>query len=472
MSNATEGYRSLTNEVTIDSLPIEGEIPRWLQGMLLRNGPALFEIGADQYNHWFDGLAMLHRFAFADGVVSYTNKFLRSNGYTKANEQGKISLAEFATDPCRSIFKRLVTMFIGGGELSNNANVNITRLADRFVAMTETPIPVEFDPHTLATVGVYDYADKLDGQVTTAHPHHDFGRNETINYMTTFGRTNTYSVYRIGADGRKRDLIGALPVKTPAYMHSFALTENYVVLVEFPLVAYPLDLLLKGKTFAENLRWEPERGTTFRVMRRDTGAIAATLKAEPCFAFHHVNAFEQEGAIVLDLVTFPDAEIVEKLYLRSLRDEHAAYNTGTLTRFHLPLAGGAVHSETLSGEGCELPRINYQRCNMRPYRYVYGISTRNNQPATHPNQLAKADIVAREDRVWYAADCYPGEPVFVAAPNAQAEDDGVVLSVVFDAARATSFLLVLDAASWTERGRAVVPHRIPFGFHGAYFKQE
>lgn len=68
------------------------------------------------------------------------------------------------------------------------------------------------------------------------------------------------------------------------------------------------------------------------------------------------------------------------------------------------------------------------------------------------------------------ADCYPCEPVFVAAPGAQLEDDGVILSVVLDGMRGTSFLLVLDVATFIEIGRAEVPHHVPFGFHGQYFR--
>jgi beta,beta-carotene 9',10'-dioxygenase len=73
-------------------------------------------------------------------------------------------------------------------------------------------------------------------------------------------------------------------------------------------------------------------------------------------------------------------------------------------------------------------------------------------------------------REWSEAGCYPGEPVFVPAPDAKAEDEGVLLSVVLDARRETSFLLVLDAHDLGEIARARVPHAIPFGFHGQYLR--
>ena len=62
-----------------------------------------------------------------------------------------------------------------------------------------------------------------------------------------------------------------------------------------------------------------------------------------------------------------------------------------------------------------------------------------------------------------------GELVFAEAPNPQAEDDGVVLSVVLNADKGSSFLLVLDAHTFEEIGRAEIPHHIPYGFHGEWF---
>ena len=54
--------------------------------------------------------------------------------------------------------------------LSDNANVNLVELGERFIAMTETPIPVQFDAETLETAGV---AYEVPGMLTTAHPHLD-----------------------------------------------------------------------------------------------------------------------------------------------------------------------------------------------------------------------------------------------------------------------------------------------------------
>jgi beta,beta-carotene 9',10'-dioxygenase len=83
----------------------------------------------------------------------------------------------------------------------------------------------------------------------------------------------------------------------------------------------------------------------------------------------------------------------------------------------------------------------------------------------------KLDLDRGTGSSWHEEGCYPGEPVFVAAPAAGNEDDGVILSVVLDARKAASFLLILDASTFGELGRADAPHHIPFLFHGDYLAE-
>ena len=71
------GFTTLNQEIVCDALPVRGTLPSWLSGTLLRTGPAQFEVGHEHYRHWFDGLAMLHRFSFHAGTVSYATAFCR-----------------------------------------------------------------------------------------------------------------------------------------------------------------------------------------------------------------------------------------------------------------------------------------------------------------------------------------------------------------------------------------------------------
>ena len=459
------GLASLESEVEVDSLPVEGAIPEWLAGTLLRNGPAKFEVGDRPLRHWFDGLAMLHRFSFEGGGVSYANRFLRTDAYREA-DAGRISFRQFGTDPCRSIFKRTATMF--RPNLTDNCNVNLTRLGDEYIAMTETPLPVSFDPERLDALGV---AYRPPGIHATAHPHHDPKRGELVAYATHFGARSEYRVYA-QRDRSHQRRIAARRVFEPSYMHSFALTERYAVLVAFPFVVNPLRLASGGRPFIENYRWKPERGTRVLVFDRERGELRGEYAAEPRFAFHHVNAFERGSELFLDMVAYDDATIVESLYLDRLRaapPPEAAY--GRLLRYRVSLDSGRVDEEGLSDAVLELPRIDYRECNGCPYRYVYGVGAHSDgETRDFLDQLVKVDVESGDTQIWFEPGSYPGEPVFVPSPDpGRGEDGGVLLSVVLDSRGTGSYLLVLDAESLGELGRARVPHHIPFGFHGQYF---
>src|SRR3954454_20201826 len=143
-----KGWETLDEEVVLDDVAVDGELPLWLEGTLVRNGPARFDEGQ---RHWFDGLAMLHRFAIADGRVSYANRYLRTKAFAAAQE-GRVGYREFASDPCRTLFRRVTSVFNPG--FTDNAAVNVVRAGEEFVAMTETPMPIRFDPPTLETLGV------------------------------------------------------------------------------------------------------------------------------------------------------------------------------------------------------------------------------------------------------------------------------------------------------------------------------
>ena len=142
--------------------------------------------------------------------------------------------------------------------------------------------------------------------------------------------------------------------------------------------------------------------------------------------------------------------------------------TGRLTRCIVSLDDAEpIEVVPLADEMIELPRIDYDRCAGRPYRFVWGAG--RTPGGDFLDSIVRIDVASRAARTWHAEGCYPGEPVFVAEPGASEEGEGVLLSVVLDARRGTSFLLVLDAHSLAEIARAECPHHIPFSFHGNFF---
>ena len=259
-------------------------------------------------------------------------------------------------------------------------------------------------------------------------------------------------------------------------MHSFALTENYVVLLDSPLKNPEPEVLLGGVPFAEALRCKPGTGTRFLVFSKSDGVLAGTWEADPYVADHQGNAFEDGGDIVIDCAAYDGRGFRNELYLDP--QMRARYGVGgypndrgivqhTHAQFRrYRLRPGLSHAdcELLSDGEIEFPTIDYRRCNGRPYRVGFASAQ-----DTFYSHVMRVDMLLWSTRSWHVPGQYPGEPVFVSNGNPSNPDDGVLLTLVFDADRAISYLLVLDATSLEEVGRADLPRATPLSFHGAFF---
>jgi carotenoid cleavage dioxygenase-like enzyme len=227
----------------------------------------------------------------------------------------------------------------------------------------------------------------------------------------------------------------------------------------------PIKIPLSGRPYIENYEWKPERGTKFTLIDRRTGKATGPFETDACFGFHHVNSYEDEdGTVVADICVFDDAVIVEDLYLERLRSGKRV-SEPQFWRFRIDPKAGKVDGEKLTEQGFDLPRINYMRVSERPYRYVWGVGVGE---SGWLDTIVRADLSDRSTTTWSERRHYPREPLFVARPGAEDEDDGVLLSVVLDEAKGSSYMLVLDARDLSELARAEAPHHIPFGFHGQF----
>jgi beta-carotene 15,15'-monooxygenase len=267
------------------------------------------------------------------------------------------------------------------------------------------------------------------------------------------------------------------------------------VLTENPFTANPLRFLHPDRSFVDAYEWHPESVTRFIVLDRTTGAVVAEPRVPAFFTFHHANAFERErteaGAegdsdggneIVVDLVAYDDADVLDGLYLDDIGSSTPDASTGELRRYCLPLDGGRVTGRTLADVGIEFPQVSPAVATaMEPHRYVYGQG--DTDADRNANELVKVDTEAGDVQTWAERGVYASEPTFMPSPDEEneddtaagdgiaREDDGVVLSILLDINAERSALLALDGQSFEERARAIVPHSIPFGFHGRHFEE-
>jgi len=464
------GFRTQDEEVENVALDVEGALPDWLRGDLVGNGPGQFEAGETEVRHWFDPFAMLRRFRIEDGKVTYANKFVRSQDYEYATKSGGVRTPFPGTPPDRAVWTRLGQLL--GGTFPDNPVIGVQRFGDEFAAVTESPTALLFDPDTLATTGQTDLTAGLDSDLTLAHVHYDHDEETFYNLGVSYGRETVYTLFRRPGSGGSPTALTELRFDEAPYIHSFALTEQYAVVT---VNAFGLDTtdLLRGaftrETFLDSFR-ALDAPTRFVVLDRETGHHETTITAPPSFVYHHANAYERGDEIVVDLVAFEDDSAVTGLTLSNLRSADPDLPVGDLCRYRLPLSDAAATRELLYEGPVEFPMVNYRRVRGQPHQYVYLAATDGG--SSLPTALVKVDVETDTVRRWRESGTYPGEPIFVAAPDATAEDDGVLLSVVLDPDADRSTLVCLDAGTLEELGRAHLPHRLPYGFHGQFYGPE
>ena len=466
------GFETQRAEATA-RLTVDGDLPTWLRGRYLSNGPGQFEVGGESLEHWFDPLAMLRGFRFEEGSVRYANRFVRSEDFAWARERGRVRTAFPGTPADRPPWTRLRQTLTG--VFPDNPVIGVRRLDGEFLAVTEAPVGLRFDPDTLETTGRVDLTDGVDCDLTLAHLHHDPDAGVSWELGVSYGRGATYTLFRRPDDGGTPTERTRVRFTDAPYIHSFALTGRYAVLTVGPFGLDTTTLLrgaFTGETFLD--AFGPLDGSLrFVVLDRETGAHVGTAEAPPAFVYHHANALETDGELVVDLVAYPDERAVTGLTLANLRREDPALPGGDLVRYRVPVPDEAdgdrptATRETLHAGPVEFPTVNYDRVNGREHRYVYLAET-TRPGSSLPTAVAKVDVEGGVER-WSEPDTYPGEPVFVPAPDTAAEDEGVLLSVLLAPDRGRSELLVLDAATLTERARAPLPHRLPYGFHGQFY---
>jgi beta,beta-carotene 9',10'-dioxygenase len=461
-------FTSQPKEILRQNLPVvSGTIPPWLSGNLFRTGPALFEHGQERANCWFDGCAMVYNFEIKDGQVVYSNRLLQTDYLRQVKSGGNFGVKK---EKKGGLFSRLGSLLTSDTKPTyDNANGNIWVVGDELCAVTETPLATRFDPDTLKNQRfVFDDKDNFEAHYACSHGLVDSATGDVYNYYIQFGRTSTYIITKIPAGTTRRIPVANISVGYPSYMHSFALTKNYVVLIETPLRVNPIDFVMGDKSFLETYNWKPKQGSKFIVINKKTGAVEGTYQADPFFFMHTMNAYEDDHGdkLIFDIATHKDPAILFAFTIRTPKaKQNPVHPQAFPTRFVLSLKTGKVTHQKLAPQSIELPRINEQYRGL-PYRYVYGTHIPKGENIA--SDLLKLNVDDGGVLTWHEPDCYPGEPVFVANPKGKTEDDGVVLSVVLDLKVSKSFLLILDAKTMKELARAYLPYHLPLDSHGIF----
>lgn len=430
-------HKPMREERTITNLKVSGEIPADLDGRYVRIGPNPATPPNTAAYHWFLGDGMIHGVRLKDGKAEwYRNRWIRSSAVSKA-------LGEPEAPGPRAMFDTVNTNFVG-------------HAGNTWAIVEAGGYPVRVGPD-LETIAHDPFGGTLKGSFS-AHPHLDPDTGEM--HAICYEGPNLDTIRHVVVDktGRVRRE-EPIAVKHGPMIHDCMITKNYVIILDLP-VTFSMKRMLAGYGFP--YAWNPEHEARVGLLpKEDKSDDVIWCTVDPCYVFHPCNGFETpDGKILLDVCAH------DSMFAESTKGPDS--KRVPFERWTIEPRERIVTRKVIDADAQEFPRPNEARIG-KLYRYAYTVSLATDAFIGTSTRLFKHDLASGKRQVHdFGPGRVPGEFVFVARPNAAAEDDGWLMGYVIDTTSETTDLAILDAANFEGAPQATItiPHRIPPGFHG------
>lgn len=463
-------------EADVHALPlIAGAVPTDLDGAFYRVAPDPQFPPRGGTDIWFNGDGMVTMFRFHAGEVRLRQRWVHTEKYVLEAQAGKALFGAYRnplTDDPAVV-----------GRIRSTANTNVLVHAGKLLALKEDSPPVALDPHTLETIGTWNFGGALGSETFTAHPKidHENGEMLAFGYAAKGLCTPDTAFITVARDGTIAHEVH-FPLPYYCMVHDFGITQDYVVFPVVPIVG-SWERLRQGlphfgfdRTLPVYLGVLPRRGKA---------ADIRWFTAPNCFASHVMNAFQDGSRVHIDMPTapgnmfpfFPDVD-------GAPFDPQAA--AAVLTRWSVDLAGtdDTITMTPLADLVGEFPRID-DRFAGRPYRHGWQLAQDMTKPVDLPgvrsatglimNTLAHIDLATGETDTWWVGPRSSlQEPAFIPAAPDAAEGEGYLVTIENDLVTQGSRLLLLRADDVAAGPVAIwqLPLRLRVGLHGNWVPAE
>lgn len=339
-------------EYDLTDLTVEGVIPPEIEGTFFRATPdPAFPPFLPDNAAALSGDGMISALRIGQGKARFSMRFVQT-----ARHKAEIAAGE-------ALFGIYRNPFTDKPEAAgiDRAVANTTPVwhAGKLLMTKEDGRPYRIDPHTLETLGSYDFGGKLQSQTMTAHVRIDPASGEMFFFgYEADGLASTKIAYCIADKDGNLTREQWFDAPYCAMMHDFTISEHYALFPVYPTTADIERLKAGGDHWAH----EQDRESWLGVLPRygDVSEIRWFKGPKGVHSFHMMNAWEDaQGLLHFDqCLTRTNAFS----FIREAGGVHMspqeAMGTGGLTRWTVdPLGDATDIIETVFGPPGDFPVI-------------------------------------------------------------------------------------------------------------------
>lgn len=328
------------------------------------------------------------------------------------------------------------------------------------LVLHENSSPIQIDPVTLKTITKWDLLGDQSWKKMTAHP--------KICPLTKVLHTYSYDplqkelvYYQLDQFG---EMINSFDVQLPyipLLIHDFAVTEDYVIFMFFPLVIEPSS----SKNKLNNIVWRSHYQTQIIVYDKHKGTPVCSRYFDASYAYHFINAYQKENSIVLDLFLY-EGEIQCEDFWKPL--DKPSYPT----RIEVSLFQNDLHIKRLLNLSGDFGSIDPRKQGREYDQFFMCASTHNKGKKYEFNSIVAFNLINFTYQNYeFGESACCSEPFFV---NVFDQTEGryrdYILTLVYDKSKDTSQFVIFLAHKIQEGPicRLPIASRVPFGFHGTW----
>ncbi len=426
---------------------IEGQVPDDLQGTTLRNGPGVLQIGDDRVAY-VDGLSAIGGVEFGHGTPYFRSRFARTTLYEEEMAAGRMVRRRAFTNLPRR-WSNLLNVNVG-----IPGNHDIYHWNDRIYLGDVGNYAV--DPRTFDVIGPETWngaVGKRDQTAAMPRPDHHAGRLTA--YTVSAGAKQIVRMLELDAELQVNNRREA---QIYGFVHDQIATEHYLLVIDNPARASVAKILWGKERIFPSFAWPEELSPQLLLVRRDRDEVIRVALPRVRSVFHFINAYEQDGTLIVDVVGNMGLIYYDALYPAAERP--AKVRPGPrieLLRYTIDLSSGAPappQCRPLCDLGGDMPEVD-EAVHGRPYRYawVVGLPGHDSDPYNLflSDRITRVDVTDGSIDEWRAG---PGhmvsQPAFVRRAGSEEEGDGYLTTWVNDYEHERTSVVVLDARTPSE----------------------